>query len=133
MNDTVLQWLENANQDLVLVQKIISDEYLTALALFHCQQAVEKSLKALIEHHNMPLPRIHSLERLFEIVKDLFQYNYDSKILGILDNMYIDSRYPINSGILFNGKPTLEDVEKLYNFASSVHSEIKKLLKTYLA
>jgi HEPN domain-containing protein len=63
------EWLKAAEDDLRVIERIGLDEHLTHTFAFHAQQAVEKSLKAAIEEHEIGSVRIHSLERLFEIVK----------------------------------------------------------------
>jgi HEPN domain-containing protein len=53
-NDTVnfiKQWLIKANEDLLVVEKLIEFEVIAnASVCFHCQQAAEKFLKAFLIH-----------------------------------------------------------------------------------
>ncbi|MCD6374082.1 MAG: HEPN domain-containing protein, partial [Caldisericaceae bacterium] len=42
-------WLNLAREDLLVIQKIIDDPTLTNMVAFHAQQAIEKSLKAILE------------------------------------------------------------------------------------
>lgn len=47
--DFIKQWLLKANEDLLVVDKLTEDEVIaTSSACFHCQQAVEKFLKAYL-------------------------------------------------------------------------------------
>jgi HEPN domain-containing protein len=51
MNDAtkefIIQWIEKANEDLYVVERLTEDEIVaTSSICFHCQQAVEKFLKA---------------------------------------------------------------------------------------
>ncbi len=47
--DFVKQWLTKANEDLFVVTKLTEDEIIaTSAVCFHCQQAVEKFLKAFL-------------------------------------------------------------------------------------
>jgi HEPN domain-containing protein len=49
MTGTVADWLAKARDDLHTVKLLLtSDNYPCVVAAFHCQQAVEKSLKALM-------------------------------------------------------------------------------------
>jgi HEPN domain-containing protein len=56
-----IEWLKAAKDDLVLIEKIIDEPTLTHLTAFHSQQAVEKSLKALLEYKQYDVPKIHSI------------------------------------------------------------------------
>ena len=70
MKKATLAWLELADRDLKVAIKLAEDNYLTNLALFHCQQCIEKCMKALLEENGINPPRIHSVHRLWEIVID---------------------------------------------------------------
>ena len=122
-----LEWLESANDDLMLVSSIIEQAELTHLAAFHSQQSVEKSLKAVLEFHNKTVPKKHDLLVLKDMVSDYFELD-DEDMLETLNGLYIDSRYPGNLGLLPNGKPTIEDGKDFFEFAENVVQKIKKLI-----
>ena len=47
--DFIGQWLSKANEDLLVVERLTETEIIAATAVcFHCQQAVEKFLKAFL-------------------------------------------------------------------------------------
>ena len=73
MNPVSREWLKSAHDDLLLIEHILSDEHLSHLVAFHAQQAVEKSLKALLEFTNQTVPKTHSLNRLFALVNEDIQ------------------------------------------------------------
>ncbi len=52
-------WLDSARDDLGVVEAIIYREDLTHMVAFHCQQSIEKALKAVLEEHEQLVPRIH--------------------------------------------------------------------------
>ena len=54
-------WLDSARDDLGVVEEIINRDDLTHMVAFHCQQAVEKSFKAVLEEHGQTAPRVHDL------------------------------------------------------------------------
>jgi HEPN domain-containing protein len=54
-------WLEKASVDLDSARALI-DADIASSALFHCQQAVEKSFKAFLTWHGVPFRRVHDLE-----------------------------------------------------------------------
>jgi len=45
-----------------------------------------------------------------------------------LDQLYIESRYPGDLGLLPNGKPSKEDAKMFYDFAIMIFSKICNLL-----
>jgi HEPN domain-containing protein len=45
-------WLMAAKDDLILLEDIKNNTHITNLIAFHSQQAIEKSLKAVIEYQN---------------------------------------------------------------------------------
>jgi HEPN domain-containing protein len=58
-------WLSRARQDLRAAEvDLAADPPLLADAAFHCQQAVEKSLKALLARHDHPFRRTHDIGQL---------------------------------------------------------------------
>jgi HEPN domain-containing protein len=65
-------WLRKASADLRAAQHdLAASPALLADAAFHCQQAVEKSLKAFLMWHSVPFRKTHSLEELGEQCLDL--------------------------------------------------------------
>ena len=122
-----LEWLKLANDDLALIDEIIDKENFTNIAAFHAQQAVEKTLKALLEYHKRSIPRKHDLFFLKESVKDFIEITNDD-ILDTLNKLYIDSRYPGDLGLMPEGKPSIKDIEKFYNYATQLYHRIKNLI-----
>jgi HEPN domain-containing protein len=61
-------WLTHATSDLKLAQIAKeSSDVLAEQICFHAQQAVEKSLKAVLLHKQIDFPLIHDLEELLEL------------------------------------------------------------------
>ena len=62
---------------------------------FHCQQAAEKYLKAMLQHFGLPIPRSHNLETLLQHVLP-----HDSTLRSLrtrlvnLSRFAVDYRYP---------------------------------------
>ena len=46
-----------------------------------------------------------------------------------INNIYIESRYPGDQGLLPNGTPTVEFVEDIFQFAEKILNEIRNILK----
>ena len=63
-------WLDFADRDLEAARLLVDNEYLSNTVLFHCQQCVEKCLKALLEDNHIPVPRIHNVLKLHSLLKE---------------------------------------------------------------
>lgn len=129
MKKTTSDWLNSAESDLLLIQEIILRENLTHLSAFHAQQAIEKSFKAIIEEFDIGFVKVHSLELLFEKVKEKLPNEINPDLLVLLDQLYIDARYPGEFGLLPEGKPTLKESESFYNLAIQLFETAKKVCK----
>ena len=126
MKKLVNEWLKAALMDLKSIEKIINDEFLTPMVAFHSHQAIEKSLKAILELQQIKIPKIHKLQTLIDLVG--IDLSEKDELLQLLDELYIDSRYPENMGLLPYGKPTLEDAKEFYEFAQSVFDKVCEIL-----
>jgi HEPN domain-containing protein len=124
------EWFISAESDLLLVQEILAIENLTHLSAFHAQQSVEKSFKAVIEEFELGFIKTHSLETLYNLVKKNLPLQLDTDILIMHDQLYIDSRYPGEMGLLPGGKPSLSDATEFYRFALMEIETAKKSCST---
>lgn len=62
-----LRWLAKAANDASAARKLLDlggTEF--DVICFHCQQAIEKCLKALLVYHGRPFEKIHDLRRLLD-------------------------------------------------------------------
>jgi HEPN domain-containing protein len=76
------EWLRKAAEDLRGAEiDLTASPPLIEDALFHCQQAVEKSLKALLTFHDRPFRKTHSLVELGESCLGI-----DSTLKAIVDD-----------------------------------------------
>ena len=123
------EWLRRARDDLDVAKEIIVREHLTNMVAFHSQQAVEKSLKAIIEEFEIGFVKIHNLERLLGMVRKQMSLDVDLDIIKRLDEVYISTRYPGDLGLLPSGKPTIQDAKELFDFGDAFYRNVKKLLE----
>ncbi|MGO4880229.1 MAG: HEPN domain-containing protein [Bryobacteraceae bacterium] len=67
------EWIEKAEADLEaanqLAPHIAASIRLREIVGFHCQQAVEKFLKALLTYYQVEFPKTHDVERLLTLVR----------------------------------------------------------------
>lgn len=128
MKPITREWLKLAQDDLDACKQLLSNKQLTNVVSFHAQQVVEKSLKAVIEEFQTNVVKIHNLLRLSELAKENGVVISDLNMLGRLDQLYTESRYPSEMGLLPYGKPSLEDSAEFYRFAEDVYHQIKSFL-----
>jgi len=128
MKKITSEWLKSASDDLLLIEEIMSKSSLTHIAAFHAQQTIEKSLKAVLEEKGIEIPKIHKLKTLFSITKVALEESDDSLIVSLLDSLYIEARYPGEMGLMPDGKPSLDDSRRFYNFAKRIHEKVKRIV-----
>ena len=127
MKQTTKEWLLAAEDDLFSAKKLVTEERLTNIVAFHCQQCIEKLVKSVIEEKNLPSLKSHDLLRLFaraEISLD----EKDMLVLAVINEVYIDARYPGDMGLLPQGKPTIEEAQSFIDFAEKTSTQIKQIL-----
>jgi len=129
MKEIAEHWLNAAQDDLRVIAKIASDESLTHMVAFHSQQCIEKSLKAVIEEHELGNVRIHNLGRLLEIVRPRLAFDAEPVLIEALDKLYIDARYPAELGLLPDGKPTLVDARQFHDLAKNIYDAARTHLE----
>ncbi len=123
------EWLKAANDDLLVIKRIIDEESLTHIVSFHAEQVVEKVLKALLEEQNSKIPKTHDIRRLHKMVETLLPLNEESlEILLTINELYIDSRYPVDFGLLPDGKPSLDDAKIFHEFAEELFDRVCAIL-----
>ena len=123
------EWLGRAKEDLDVALEIISREHLTNMVAFHSQQAVEKTLKGIIEEFEIGFVKTHNLERLLGVVNKQVNLEVDIDFIKRLDEVYISTRYPSDLGLIPSGKPSMQDANELYDFANTFYRIVAKLLE----
>lgn len=120
------EWLKAAMLDMDSIRYILKAEHLTPVVAFHAQQAIEKTLKAILEFKNINTPKVHKLQTLLDLAD--VSIEIDEDLILVLDDLYIESRYPGDFGLLPDGKPTLEDAREFYETAEKMFDHVCKLI-----
>jgi HEPN domain-containing protein len=100
MNDDtrelVRQWKVKAQNDWTAVEILLTSEQCPADAVcFHCQQFVEKLLKAFLTYHDIETPKTHDLRRLIQLAEPLVpELSGLSDLSDKLTVHGVDTRYP---------------------------------------
>jgi HEPN domain-containing protein len=126
MKEQAKSWFESAFSDLLVIEEIIENEFLTHMVAFHSQQTIEKILKAVLEEHEERVLKTHDLITLSEKANKFIKINFDYDVLDQMNELYIESRYPTEIGLLPNGKPTKEISNEFYNYARNLYNLIKE-------
>ena len=95
---------------------------------FHSQQAIEKSLKSILEEFESKVPRIHNLIKLKEMTERYITIVVDKTLLEQVNEIYTDVRYPSDIGLVPSGKPSIKLAKEFYGFSLSIKNEIEKKL-----
>jgi len=68
--EAVRQWQEKALNDWTTIEILrVSKQCPTDVVCFHCQQFVEKLLKAILTLHSIEAPKTHDLRRLIQLAE----------------------------------------------------------------
>jgi HEPN domain-containing protein len=118
-------WLEHAADDLRSAE-VLLEAGVFSMVCFHAQQAMEKTLKALLAAARHPIPRIHNLIRLRQMVEEAISASLelDQEGLLFLNDVYLDSRYPTDLGLFPSGLPDVEDARRAYHYADDMWHQL---------
>ncbi|MBN1604437.1 MAG: HEPN domain-containing protein [Chitinispirillaceae bacterium] len=127
------EWLRKANRDLLSARILLFNETPVAdTACFHCQQAVEKTLKAFLIFHSIRFDRVHNLSYLMQLCeKQNSEFVSFREITEELTPFAVEIRYP---GVIVElpikeAKRVLMMTEKLLVFIkSAMPSELQSYL-----
>ena len=96
VHEAVKQWLAKAESDWSTVEILIASERCPAEAVcFHCQQYVEKLLKAFLTLKRVEVPKTHDLRRIIQLALPS-----EPKLAALIDESDtltvhgVQSRYP---------------------------------------
>jgi HEPN domain-containing protein len=128
MKQTTKDWLTVAEDDLLAAQTLASEDRLTNLVSFHCQQCLEKCFKAMIEEQDKPSIKSHDLLRL-QLIANIQLSASETTLLSIINETYIDARYPGDLGLLPHGKPTISDIEPFIQLCDTLFNRLSNQLR----
>jgi HEPN domain-containing protein len=98
INPEVKRWLSKAMNDYKTSEKLLSyppEEIITDTLCFHCEQFVEKILKAFLISKNVDFKRTHNLEYLVKLCTEQdaeFEWMYE--VAEKLSEYAVEIRYP---------------------------------------
>jgi HEPN domain-containing protein len=113
----VHEWIEKAEGDFeaaLHLNKSRKVKRIYFIIAFHCQQAIEKYLKALLICHKIDFPKTHDLLELLDLIKSKDRFLFSiAKEFKVLNPFAIGFRYPGDSIELAELKQVVAATKKL--------------------
>jgi len=120
----IKNWMRKADHDFIAARKLITLEPLILdVVCFHCQQAVEKYLKAFLIYHRFDVPRTHDVDFLLEQCKQI-DNRFDQISLNNLNDFAVEVRYP--DQFL---QPEMEEAECYLKIAKQVQTLVQAIIR----
>ena len=120
------EWMHKADHDIGMAELALAQkpEYSDAIC-FHCQQAAEKHLKALLVFKKIEFKRTHSLTYLLDLISEKINiseklYSYVEK----LESFAVEVRYPDDMY-----EPTPEEAKGALNAAIKIKTFVLSKIK----
>ncbi len=126
MRKSTDNWLKVAEKDLKCAKLCLDGEEALG-TISHLHAAVEKILKGICSELVGDPPKIHSLQKLAVEVCKVNLEAKQVKFLGLLDEAFIDSRYP-EDVVVFEEEFDIENCKKLYLETKEVFKCLKNLI-----
>jgi HEPN domain-containing protein len=117
IDELVLQWIRIADRDLIVAEQGLKAQMIVTESIcFHCQQAVEKYLKAFLVRYQIEFPKTHSIMNLVNLCSEV-DNSFQEKLshIDILTDYAVEIRYP---GEWY--EPTNEEAKEAYELALEV-------------
>ncbi len=129
LRELVLQWLEKATADLDAAEQLRSQGgRFREIIAFHCQQAAEKYLKALLVRHQIEFPKTHDIAKLLDRLATVNLSVAESlRDADVLTPFGVEVRYPSEAPEVLAGGETLA-----IEVARQVRDTVMTSLRPYL-
>lgn len=125
-SNLVQQWIQKAEDDLSAAEFLIkSENILTSIVCFHCQQSAEKFIKAYLVHLNIEFGNSHDLDYLLGLIE--MRNDFEPSLYTIIDrfeNFAVEVRYPNQKF-----EPAVEDAQVALEASIKVKSIILSKIK----
>lgn len=99
MKDSARLWLAYAEENLACARLTAANGYYNP-SLQNAQQAVEKTLKALVMEKGMAFRKTHSIQELRDALADAgVTLGLTDENCELMDSIYLPSKYPLGSAL----------------------------------
>lgn len=89
----IQEWITKADKDIKTVEIMKDIDDVTEIVCFHCQQAVEKYLKALLIKNDIEFSKTHNIDFLLKLCIDI-NPDFEKFMGNSLSEYAVDTRYP---------------------------------------
>jgi len=113
----IYNWIVKAMEDFKSVEhelRLPDEEVVTSAVCFHCQQVVEKLLKAYLISKNIDIEKTHDLEYLLQLCARQ-DAEFEKLNIGNLNLYAVEVRYPDDFYI-----PSIEEAKECFKIASNI-------------
>lgn len=121
IDEYIKNWLVKADNDLKTAEHELAlpeEKIITDTVCFHCQQAVEKYLKAFLIYHKVEIKRTHIIKyHLIQCAK--IDKDFDNIEVKGLSRFAVDIRYPDDFYV-----PDLEESKFYYELAKHIRDKV---------
>ena len=116
------EWLTHAYHDLNGAIVLFEAKHYTDTISYILQQAMEKTLKAILAAQNKPIKKVHNLLEIYDLVMSpAFKLNEDDLMyLSIATAYYTKQKYPTPHKRL----PARTEIEDVIKFANRLFSHV---------
>lgn len=119
----IKEWISKAEKDIKTVEIMKEVEDITEIVCFHCQQAVEKYLKALLIAYDVEFPKTHNIDFLLkQCIK--IDTNFERFMGNSLSEYEVDMRYPDIRYI-----PTEDEMNEAIDLMYKIINFVKEIIK----
>lgn len=119
-----VDWIEKASRDIKAAKVLKENDCGNDMVAFHCQQAVEKLLKAYIIAKTGAIINSHSL---IYLCKEAEKYNFEfgkyMKDCAFVNQFYIETRYPADVPLIVSDEEADECIaisNRIYNMVADL-------------
>ncbi len=128
LRDYLRKWIIKANNDLTVAKHELQHEHpVTDAICFHCEQAVEKFLKAFLIYHDVEPGRTHDVDFLLKKCCDI-DPEFCGKDLKDLSFFGVEVRYP-DDYYIPGGAEASEYIEIAEDIRRMVEKKMKQILE----
>jgi HEPN domain-containing protein len=124
MNETYLEeWIRKAEEDYVVAITLARKrkDVAPSATCFHCQQCVEKYLKAFLIQHRTDVPRTHDLLELHKLCTPIDPgLSMIGDLLDILNPYSVEFRYPGEVATIEEAKTAVITMKKVRRFVRNL-------------
>ncbi len=125
--DVAKKWFNKANNDLITAEYLLTMQSPPTDAIcFHSQEVAEKYLKGFLAFHGRETPKIHGLEELISICKEIdskFTDFYD--IASELSGYAVEVRYPLEIDYEITAEEALSAIKNANKIRDFILNKLK--------